>query len=591
VSSCNTLEGALDRLKLATGLPTELPINLDLSELESLTLRDEAAVVEEQIRRKIQYVLQQRDRQGARIAVTAAGELVRRMLDLESIRTQLGAGDPGLTTELEFALTRLEAEALRIDVEVARVFLELALDEQSRQEAQIFGRTREYGGALLASIQGQLELLIKHLQLEGNTGRSGANRARELAIELASLQADYDAIVAKNNRLEETNDNDALSAQLGQMQLDIDRVVSKLASLESTTSQELVRAGVNVVQNDTGLSLLIDETVAAGRLVLQRQSQGLTPIEVDPDQAMLTALVQRLDLMNVRGDLADRWRDIKYAGDDLRSILDLRATQSVRTPAGGNKPFDFSLDDSTTTLGIQFDTPLNRRAQRNAFRLALINYNAALRNVIQAEDNVKLDIRDDLRSLELDRNQYAISIASAALAYERVVSTRLQLITPGGSNVTARDFLESQQAYTRSLSAVAQRHIGYVVDRIEFFLNLEQLQVDQVNFWPNLREEAYPFIPNTDFMGTNPRPYGALSCGPWYSDCIRRLERSGGGQAYSLRPAEDDRGARQIDGVAPSTPSEESAPESSTPENLSPENLSPEVLAPELVAPELVPPG
>lgn len=570
VSSCNALEGALDRLKIATGLPTELPINLDLSELESLTLRDEAAVVEEQIRRKIQYVLQQRERQGAQTAVPAAAELMRRMKDLESIRTQLGTGDPGLTVELDFALTRLEVEALRIDVGVKFEELRKALDtEDNKQEALIFGLTREYGGALLASIQGQLELLVKHLQLVENVGRTSANRARDLAMELASLQADYDAIVAENRELEINNDNDALSDQLGRFLQEIDRVVAQLVPLERNTSRELVRAGVNIVQNENGFTLLIEETIAAGGLVLGRQSQGLTPIEVDPDQAMLTALVQRLDLMNVRGDLADRWRDIKYAGDDLRSILDLRATQSVRTPPGSNKPFDFSFDDSTTTLGIQFDTPLNRRAQRNAFRLALINYNAALRNVIQAEDNVKLDIRDDLRSLELDRNQYAISIASAALAYERVVSTRLQLITPGGTNVTARDFLESQQAYTRSLSAVAQRHIGYVVDRIEFFLNLEQLQVDQANFWPNLREEAYPFIPNMDFMGTNPQPYGGLSCGPWYSDCIRRLERSGAGQAYSLKAPETEDAFAQ--------PAE-------------PLNLQPAEGAPEVVSPELVPP-
>src|SRR5690606_38976462 len=107
-----------------------------------------------------------------------------------------------------------------------------------------------------------------------------------------------------------------------------------------------------------------------------------------------------------------------------------------------------------TQVGIQFDAPLNRRAQRNAFRSSLINYNASLRSLMLLEDTIKLDVRNDLRQLTLNQEQYRIAVASAALAYERVISTRLQLQL-GVQNVAARDFLEAQQAYTASLSSVA----------------------------------------------------------------------------------------------------------------------------------------
>ena len=90
VNSCNALEGDIDRLKLFIGLPTELPLNLDLAELESLTLRDESAVVEEQIRRKLAYVQQQEQRYGAAVAVTAAAELIRRTQNLQRLATRQG---------------------------------------------------------------------------------------------------------------------------------------------------------------------------------------------------------------------------------------------------------------------------------------------------------------------------------------------------------------------------------------------------------------------------------------------------------------------------------------------------------------------
>ena len=87
---------------------------------------------------------------------------------------------------------------------------------------------------------------------------------------------------------------------------------------------------------------------------------------------MVTALVQRLDLMNQRGFLADDWRRVKYAADDLRSIVNLTARHNVRTD--NNRPFDFDFDFSDTNLRMSIDLQLNRRAERNAYREALFNY-------------------------------------------------------------------------------------------------------------------------------------------------------------------------------------------------------------------------
>jgi hypothetical protein len=250
-------------------------------------------------------------------------------------------------------------------------------------------------------------------------------------------------------------------------------------------------------------------------------SVGLTPIEIDGDEAMLTGLVQRFDVMNQRGALADAWRQIKLAGDDLRSILNLNASQVIRTQSDVNQPLDFTWDDSQTRLTLSFDAPLNRRAQRNAFRRSLINYQLALRNLIQLEDSIKLAVRDDLRELQLDREQYRISVASAALAFERVVSTKLEL-SLGRKNVTARDVLEAQAAYTASLRTVASEHIGYILDRIDLFLDLELLQVDESGFWPHVYDETFQPAANLAPPVAGP-VYGGLPPRVWQSDAIRRM--------------------------------------------------------------------
>jgi len=245
------------------------------------------------------------------------------------------------------------------------------------------------------------------------------------------------------------------------------------------------------------------------------------PIEVDMDDAMLTALAQRFDLMNQRGALADDWRAIKLAGDDLKSVLNLTASQSIRTDSTKNNPFDFTFDDSTTSLSMTFDAPLNRKAQRNNFRAALINYQVGLRSLIELEDSIKLTIRDDLRDLQLDREQYQIAVASAALAYERVVSTRLQLQL-GVENVAARDFLEAQQDYTQSLSSVAGEHIGYITDRIALFIDLELLQVDDSGFWPGLYDESLQPEVNIAPPAAD-GPYGLLPDRVWHTHRMRRV--------------------------------------------------------------------
>ena len=194
----------------------------------------------------------------------------------------------------------------------------------------------------------------------------------------------------------------------------------------------------------------------------------------------------------------------------------------IRTRPDVNNPFDFTIDEASTSLGVTFDAPLNRRAQRNSYRQSLINYQRALRNLTQLEDNVKFSVRNDLRAIDLGKQTYAISVASAALAKDRVTATELQL-SLGVENIRARDFLESQASYTSALNNVASQHIDFILARMQLFLDLELLTVDNNDFWHELYDESAQPQPQLQPPLPNEPAYGRLTPHLKHSKRIRRM--------------------------------------------------------------------
>ena len=205
---------------------------------------------------------------------------------------------------------------------------------------------------------------------------------------------------------------------------------------------------------------------------------------------MATALIQRFDLMNERGRLADDRRNIKIVADDLESIFDLDASYAISTR--DNKPFAFTTKKSRAQVGLSIDLPFNRRQQRNSYRQALIEYQAGRRSLMALEDTIKFEIRSGLRSLEETRLQYPISVTQAALAAEQVISINLQLDL-GVSGVRGTDLLLALQELRQGLIAVANQRVGYLVERARFVRNLELMYINDTGFWNDInRPEVQP---------------------------------------------------------------------------------------------------
>ncbi len=109
ISSCNSLEGALDAFKIQLGLPPEMPLNVDLTELEELTRRDSLTAAAQLAERK-QLELIQAGKEGEDdlgVRVNTAMELTRRLIrlaapaesteDLGSLDDASDAGPEGAT--------------------------------------------------------------------------------------------------------------------------------------------------------------------------------------------------------------------------------------------------------------------------------------------------------------------------------------------------------------------------------------------------------------------------------------------------------------------------------------------------------------
>ena len=523
IGSCNSLESSFDRLKLNVGLPPETPVNLNLTELELLTLRDEVTVSNERVLRARRNLVLARQAAAVDhfVLLNGAIDLANRMLALADLKQRMDRPHSDVGA-LELLHARLSVKEARLRTESNRTAL--AEDKAARPPkppVQIFRRTMDLIDSETILIGRQLELAACLSADAAHVERLRTNLG-QLTGRLAQIRADLRQIVAD----EQLNRIPDLIAGAGVLLTETDDLVAAADALT-----QYVRL---TPQDDLRRTLAhVDRALAESQGMLAGETGGLVPVEIDVDDAMLTALSQRFDLMNERGALADTWRRIKLAGDDLKSILNLHATQAIRTRF--NRPFGFTFDESETRLGLTFDTPLNRHAQRNLYRNTLIDYQAALRNLMEAEDDIKAAVRDDLRQLQLDREQYRIAVASAALAYERVVSTRLQLQL-GRPGVAARDFLEAQQAFTGSLNAVAAEHIRYIRDRIQLFIDLESLEVDDEGFWPELYDERFQPTPSFHIPTFGRPVYGELPCHVHYSRDVQRMLAVPAGTAEVLNP-------------------------------------------------------
>ena len=204
----------------------------------------------------------------------------------------------------------------------------------------------------------------------------------------------------------------------------------------------------------------------------------------------------RLDLQNRRGAVTDAWRKVTVAANALRGDLNVTTGMNLGTDPDSRRPFNFAAEASSYTVGVQIDAPLNRFAERNAYRASLITFQRAKRAYVELSDSIEFQVRRDLRQLNRLRVGFAIArqqLLSAARQYE---NARLTLLGPRdrrtANDTTTLNLLQALSALLNARNALAASYINYEQQRVQLLLDLEILQLDHEGFPTNAAPRANP---------------------------------------------------------------------------------------------------
>lgn len=212
--------------------------------------------------------------------------------------------------------------------------------------------------------------------------------------------------------------------------------------------------------------------------------RGAGVYEMPPEKAIRIALEHRVDLMTVRGKVFDAQRQVIVAANGLEAGVDLvgnvhtgtsRTLSGAGLGSGGLRP-----SHGFYSAGLKIDLPWERTSERNIYRESYVTLEQSVRDVQDLEDQVKSAVRDELRQLELARENFKIQSVASKLAKRRVDSVDL-LLQAGRAEM--RDLLEAESALVSAQNALTAAAVGYRVAELELQRDMGVLMIDQKGFW------------------------------------------------------------------------------------------------------------
>ena len=219
--------------------------------------------------------------------------------------------------------------------------------------------------------------------------------------------------------------------------------------------------------------------------IVRTQTVELQEVDIRIDQAIDVARNYRRDWMNARGRLVDQWRLLQFNADQLQGALDIVFSGDIGNV--GDNPFNLRADRGHLRAGVQFDAPLTRLGERNAYRQSLIEYQQARRAFYLFEDQVAQGLRGRLRSLttfqiNFELNRLGVLEAARQVMLNTFIDQEEQRTLT--TRVTAAR--DAVQALTDLLNAQNQFmlvFISYEVQRLALDFNLGTMQLDAEGLW------------------------------------------------------------------------------------------------------------
>lgn len=358
-------------------------------------------------------------------------------------------GDPRLTTSSQLSATffrpmlrdagfKAEAEAL------------IQAERQLLYDLRDFTRYRkDFSVQIATAYYGVLGLrdAAKNNYLTLQSSRINAERTRALAQEGRVTTADL-------GRLEQQE----LSAE--------STWINTVSSYQQALDSFKIQLGLSV---DTQIALAEDDL---------RALQIRHP-EISVDDSIQVALKARLDYLNTQDQYADTVRQVAVAANLLKPRVDL--TANISPYSNPNLNFSFpDLQRYRWDAGLVVDPGLDRQAERDAYRTSLINQDRASREIVQREDEIKLEVRNSWRTLDQAKRNYEISEIGVKLAERRVEEQNL-LADLGRAK--AQDQVDAQNSLNDSKNQRTQALVTHTIARLQFWNNMGILYIKDNGQW------------------------------------------------------------------------------------------------------------
>lgn len=177
----------------------------------------------------------------------------------------------------------------------------------------------------------------------------------------------------------------------------------------------------------------------------------------------------RHDLMNTRAEVMDARRQVEIAANALKARLDLNVSGDLVDAGGLNDDLNVSVD---------FKTPIDQVAERNAYNVALIAYQRAKREYMAQEDFVKQQIRNSWRQLKVSAEQLEIdrqTVRNAALQYDNIATSPNQ-----NDNLS---LLNALSTLLQAQNSLVNDWITYETTRLNIFRDMGIMNIDQSGLW------------------------------------------------------------------------------------------------------------
>jgi hypothetical protein len=311
--------------------------------------------------------------------------------------------------------------------------------------------------------------------------------------------------LARMDELVSTRERTMTDSQRQDFQLTREQLVKTFLDVKqeidvSIVVLERLRAGLSAetrAETTDGLVTWIQGFLQrVGRLALvparaRLEMVTVESVELGTYEAFQVALANRLDFMNGRAALVDRWRSIQINADALQSVVTVTSSGDLRTVR--NNPVSFRAPTGSLRLGLEFDAPLTRLLERNAYRESLIQYQRSRRDFIQSRDSLHLGLRALIRQLEQLRQNLEIQRGAVAIAIRRVDQTQLLLneprkppapgARPDISPTTARNLLDAQASLLDTQNRLLRAWLNYYAARMRLYRELGIMMLDQEGQW------------------------------------------------------------------------------------------------------------